>query len=110
MGIRDVIDGKRRWRAHMARIRALPADYQIVYEEMQKYLFKVGPASLTAGDLLPDIADFFEQGVVSGQGVMELIGPDVAAFCDGLIGDSPTYADIHQQTRPASANPSDTSV
>lgn len=98
MSIRDIIEGKRQWRAHMARVKALPPDYRIVYEEMQKYLFKVGPVSLTNGDLLPEIMDFFESGAASGKGVMELIGPDVAAFCDGLIGDSPTYADLYQES------------
>jgi DNA-binding ferritin-like protein (Dps family) len=29
---------------------------------------------------------------------MELIGPDVAAFADGLIADSPTYADAYQES------------
>jgi DNA-binding ferritin-like protein (Dps family) len=98
MSIRDIIEGKRQWRTHMARVKALPPDYRIVYEEMQKYLFKVGPVSLTDGDLLSEIVDFFEGGAASGKGVMELIGPDVAAFCDGLIGDSSTYADIYQES------------
>ncbi|GAB3237271.1 hypothetical protein GCM10027447_36310 [Glycomyces halotolerans] len=98
MSIRDIIEGKRQWRAHMARVKALPPDYRIVYEEMQKYLFKVGPVSLIDGDLLSEIVDFFESGAASGKGVTELIGPDVAAFCDGLIGDSPTYADLYQES------------
>lgn len=98
MSIRDLIEGKRQWRAHLARVKALPPDYRIVYEEMQKYLFKVGPVSLTGGDLLSEIVDFFESGAASGKGVMALIGPDVAAFCDGLIDDSPTYADLYQES------------
>ncbi len=83
MGIRDIIEGKRRWRAHMARIRALPPDYQIVYREIQRYLFKVG-----GGTQLSGIAGFFEEGAADGKGVLELIGNDVAAFCDGLVSDS----------------------
>ncbi len=98
MGIQDIIEGKRQWRAHTARVRALPPDYRIVYKEMQKYLFKVGPIDLVDGPLLPGIVDFFEEGVASGKGVMELIGPDVAAFCDGLIEGSPTYADAYQES------------
>src|SRR5690242_981870 len=39
--------------AHVARVKALPPDYQIVYKEMQKYLFKVGPVILPDGPLLP---------------------------------------------------------
>ena len=98
MGIQDIIEGKKQWRAHMARVKALPPDYQIVYKEIQKYFFKVGPVGLDDGSLLSDIVDFFEQGVADGKGVLELIGNDVAVFADGLIKDSPTYADIYQES------------
>ena len=98
MGIQDIIEGKKQWRAHVARVKALPPDYQIVYKEMQKYLFKVGPVDLPDGGLLPGIVDFFEEGVAAGKGVLELIGNDVAAFCDDLIKDSRTYADVYQES------------
>jgi DNA-binding ferritin-like protein (Dps family) len=97
VSIQDIIEGKKQWRTHMARVKALPPDYQIVYKEMQKYLFKVGPIDLADGQLLPGIVDFFEEGVAAGKGVLELIGPDVAAFCDDLVKDSRTYADVYQQ-------------
>ncbi|MFI6366348.1 DUF1048 domain-containing protein [Nocardia sp. NPDC050630] len=98
MGIRDIIEGKREWRAHMARVKALPTDYQIVYKEIQKYFFKIGPVELVDGSLLSGLLDFLEEGVASDKGVMELIGNDVAAFCDHLIKDSRTYADIYQES------------
>ncbi|GAB1818881.1 DUF1048 domain-containing protein [Herbidospora sp. RD11066] len=88
MGIRDIIDGKRQWRAHVARIKALPPDYQIVYNEIQRYYFKVGAIDLEDGRPLGGILEFFEEGAASGRGVTELIGPDVAAFADDLIGDA----------------------
>jgi DNA-binding ferritin-like protein (Dps family) len=98
MGIRDIIEGKRQWRAHVARVKELPADYRVVYHEIQKYYFKVGPVDLTEGDLLPGIVTFFEEGAAAGKGVLELIGTDVAAFCDDLIKDSRTYADAYQES------------
>jgi DNA-binding ferritin-like protein (Dps family) len=98
VGIRDIIEGKKQWRAHMARVKALPPDYQIVYKEIQRYFFKVGPVDLLDGPLLPGIVDFFEEGVAAGRGVLELLGNDVAAFCDELIKDSRTYADIYQES------------
>jgi len=85
VGIQDIIEGKKQWRAHMARVKALPPDYQIVYKQIQKYLFKVG-----GGTLLSGIVDFFQEGVADGKGVLELIGNDVAAFCDDLVNDSRT--------------------
>ncbi|MGF7032399.1 DNA-binding ferritin-like protein (Dps family) [Paenibacillus mucilaginosus] len=99
MKIRDIIEGKKEWRAHVARVKTLPQDYQIVYKEIQKYLFKVGPVELTDGTgLLSGIVDLFEEGAASGKGVLEVTGRDVAAFCDDLIKDSKTYADIYQES------------
>ncbi|MER5325424.1 DUF1048 domain-containing protein [Streptosporangium roseum] len=98
MGIQDIIEGKKQWRAHMARVKALPPDYQIVYKEIQRYIFKVGPIDLLDEPLLSGIIDFFEEGVAAGKGVLELIGNDVAAFCDDLVKDSRTYADIYQES------------
>lgn len=99
MSIRDIIEGKKEWRAHVARVKALPRDYQIVYKEIQKYLFKVGPVELTEGTgLLSGIVDLFEEGAALGKGVLEVTGRDVAAFCDDLIKDSKTYADIYQES------------
>ncbi|MFC8681485.1 DUF1048 domain-containing protein [Microbacterium ureisolvens] len=96
MGIHDIVEGKKQWRAHVARVKALPPDYRIVYEEIQKYYFKVGPLGLSDGTLLPGILDFFEQGAADGKGVRELIGEDVARFADDLIKDAGTYADAYQ--------------
>lgn len=99
VSIQDAIEGKKKWRAHMARVKALPQDYQIVYKEIQNYLFKVGPVELTDGmELLSGIIDLFEEGAASGKGVLEVTGNDVAAFCDDLIKDSKTYADIVQES------------
>jgi DNA-binding ferritin-like protein (Dps family) len=99
MRIQDIIQGKKEWRAHVARTKALPQDYQIVYKEIQKYLFKVGPVELTEGTgLLSGIIDLFEEGAASGKGVLEVTGGDAAAFCDELIKDSKTYADLYQES------------
>ncbi|MCL1631939.1 DUF1048 domain-containing protein [Sporolactobacillus sp. CPB3-1] len=99
MGIQEIIKGKKEWRAHMARVKSLPQDYQIVYKEIQKYLFKVGPVQLTEGTgLLSEIVDLFEDGAALGKDVLEVTGKDVAAFCDDPIKDSKTYADIYQES------------
>ncbi len=97
MSIRDLIEGKKKWRAHVARVKALPQDYQLVYKEIQNYLFKVGPVDLTEGTgLLSGLIDLFEEGAAIGKGVLEVTGRDVAAFCDDLLKDSKTYADLYQ--------------
>lgn len=99
MRIQDIIEGKKEWRAHKARVKALPQDYQIVYKEIQKYLFKVGPVELTNGiGLLSELVDFLEEGAKSGKAVLEVTGSDVATFCDDLIKDSKTYADVYKES------------
>ncbi|SDJ79192.1 DUF1048 domain-containing protein [Sediminibacillus albus] len=99
MSIKKIIEGKKEWRAHVSRVKSLPQDYQIVYKEIQKYLFKVGPVELNEGTgLLSEILSFFEEGSAAGKGVLEVTGTDVAAFCDALIGNSKTYADLYQES------------
>lgn len=99
MKLQDIIEGKKEWRAHVARVKALPQDYQIVYNEIQKYLYKIGPVELNDGiGLLSGIVDLFEEGAALGKDVLEVTGRDVAAFCDDLIKDSKTYADIYQES------------
>jgi DNA-binding ferritin-like protein (Dps family) len=99
MRIQDIIESKKEWRAHVARVKALPKDYQIVYNEIQRYFYKVGPVELSEGfGLLSGIVDLFEEGATSGKKVLEVTGTDVATFCDYLIKDSKTYADIYQES------------
>ena len=103
MSIQEIIEGKKEWRAHMARVKALPQEYQIVYKEIQKYLFRVGPVEMADGitdgtGLFSGIVDLFEEGAALGKGVLEVTGRDVAAFCDNLIQDSTTNADIYQES------------
>ncbi len=70
-----------------------------VYKEIQKYLFKVGPVELNDDmSLLFGIIDLFEEGAALKKGVLDVTGRDVAAFCDELIKDSKTYANIHQES------------
>lgn len=98
MSIKKIIEGKKEWRAHAARVKALPQDYQIVYKEIQTYLFKVGPVELNEGiGILSEILSFFEEGAASGRGVLEVTGTDIAAFCDALLEESTTYADFYQE-------------
>jgi DNA-binding ferritin-like protein (Dps family) len=92
MGIQEAIEGKREWRAHVARVKKLPPDYEIVYWELQKYLFKVG-----GGEALADLLNFFEEGAAAGKGVLDLTGSDVAAFADDLVMGLQTHAEPNQK-------------
>ncbi|WP_026701590.1 DUF1048 domain-containing protein [Salibacterium aidingense] len=96
MSIKEIIEGKKEWRAHVSRVKALPSDYQIVYKEIQKYLFKVGSVELNEGiGLLSEILSFFEEGAAAEKRVLEVTGTDVAAFSDALIEESKMRADLY---------------
>ncbi len=86
--IREIIEGRKKWRAHMAHVKVLPKDYRIVYKEIRRYLFKTGPSAETGVmDLLEGIVGLFMEGISQGKSVLEVTGSDLAAFCDGLIRD-----------------------
>lgn len=98
MNLQEIIEGKKEWKEHVERVKALPEDYRIVYKEIQKYLYKVGPVELNDGiGLLTGIVELFEEGALQGKGVLEVTGSDVAAFCDELIKDSKTYYDMYKK-------------
>jgi DNA-binding ferritin-like protein (Dps family) len=89
MNIKAVIEGKKEWRAHVSRVKALPQDYQIVYQEIQTYLFKVASFEQNEGiELLLEIVRVFEEGAAAGKGVLEVTGTDIAAFCDDRVNDA----------------------
>lgn len=98
MGLQEIIEGKKEWREHKSRIKELPRDYQIVYKEIEKYFFKVGPYDAKdMMDLLGGVVSLFEESSSEGKEVLEVTGEDVASFCDELIKDTKTYFDMHDE-------------
>jgi len=98
MKLRDMIQQKKQWRAHMRRVKRLPRDYQIVYHEMQKYIFLVGTVEFEGtASVLSGIVDLLEEGAAAGKDVLDVTGRDVAALCDELVAGVRTYADISQE-------------
>jgi DNA-binding ferritin-like protein (Dps family) len=94
----NFIKEKREWHSHMKEVKSLPSDYQFVYREIQKYLFKVGPEDLTKKNgVLDRIMTIFKEGAASRKGVLEITGRDVAAFADGMIGGEKTYSASNEE-------------
>ena len=98
MKLQDMIQQKKLWRAYMRRVRKLPRDYQIVYHEMQKYIFLIGTVEFErTSNVLSGIVDLLEEGAAAGKDVLDVTGRDVAALCDELVAGMRTYADISQE-------------
>ncbi len=53
--IKKMMEDKAEYREQMARLKKLPADYQIVYNEIQKFLWE-----FTAGDGMDMLSAMYE--------------------------------------------------
>lgn len=81
-----IMDDKPVWQAHMVAVHALPRDYEIVYLEIQKYVFKVGPVAASGQEkVLVELLQLFQDGAERQVDVLAVTGNDVAAFADGLV-------------------------
>lgn len=95
--LKKVIGDKKAWKALEARSKALPADYQVVYNEIKHYMWNLWRFS--AGDdlenygfgTLEDLLELFEENAANGKRVLEVTGNDVAAFCDDLFHATATW-------------------
>lgn len=97
MKLQEMIQQKKQWRAHIRRVKRLPRDYQIVYHEMQKYIFLIGTVEYERTmDVLSGIVDLLAEGAAAGKYVLDVTGRDVAALCDELVAGMRTYVDITQ--------------
>ena len=75
-----------------ARAKALPRDYQIVYGEIMRYLFRrSGGDGMDIVAILNDLLGLFEAGAADGKRVLDVTGEDVATFCDELLRTATTY-------------------
>ncbi|MEG0180221.1 MAG: DUF1048 domain-containing protein [Oscillospiraceae bacterium] len=93
--LKNIKKDKAEYRAHLARIDALPDDYKFVYSKITAYMW-----SLSGGgngyDMLAvqaDLLELFESGAAEGKGVLEITGEDVAAFADELLKNVKTYTE-----------------
>jgi len=83
------IGDKKEWIAMEKRAKALPRDYQVAYGEIKKYMW--ASLGLETTDVFKGLLELFEEGVANGTQVLEIIGDDVASFCDELVRGEKTY-------------------
>jgi len=96
--IKRIIADKREYRQQMARVNALPKDYQYVFKKIQKHMWMFAAGS--GYDMLKihyDLIDLFEAGAAEGKHVLEVTGENVATFCDDLLSSTKTYAEDWRQ-------------
>lgn len=74
------------YKKQMARLKKLPHEYQIVYEEIQKFLWEF--ATGDGMDMLSamyGLLDFFEEGAANNVPVLQLVGEDVGSFAENTL-------------------------
>lgn len=92
--IPKIVKSKKEYRAHMARVNALPEDYRYVFEKIQSHMWMFAAGS--GYDIMKihyDLIELFEMGAAEGRHILEITGEDVAAFCDELLRGAQTYTE-----------------
>ena len=96
--IKKMIQSKREYKKQMARVEALPKEYQYVFKKIQErmWMFAAG-AGYDMMKIHDDLVELFEAGAADGKGVLEITGEDVAAFCDELLRSARTYTEDQRE-------------
>jgi DNA-binding ferritin-like protein (Dps family) len=76
---------KRIFRAYRKRVKALPNDYQVVFSEIEGYIWNFAMDGMI--DVLSDIVTLFEEGAADKKPVLEITGEDILGFVDGILED-----------------------
>lgn len=62
MNLKKALQEKKNWHAGRRRVKALPKEYRFVYEEAQKYLFKVcWTEGIAYAPIVSDLLDFLSK-------------------------------------------------
>lgn len=78
------LEDKRIYRQFKKRVNALPKDYRFAFKKIQHYLYYVDISGCDMS-LFTDLVELFEDSAAHGKSVVEIVGNDVAAFCDELV-------------------------
>ena len=88
------------YKVYKKRIQALPQDYQIVFKEIEAFMW-----NFASGDgrgmmnVLTDILELFESGAHEGKTLISIVGDNVSDFCDGILKEveSQTWTGIKKE-------------
>jgi DNA-binding ferritin-like protein (Dps family) len=80
---------KREYRENEKRAKALPAEYAEAYKQIKQYIFAT--SGLLNMAPLKSLVELFEEAAANGRRVVDITGPDVAAFADELVKDEKSY-------------------
>lgn len=84
------MEEKRAYKKLMKRVDALPEDYRFSFRKIQHYMYSVGPPGgdmtiFTDLGMFADLVNLLEASAAEDKQVLDVIGNDVGAFCDGFM-------------------------
>ncbi|AWP27549.1 DUF1048 domain-containing protein [Paenibacillus sp. Cedars] len=89
---KKLIGDKKEYKIMMARVDALPEDYQFVFKKIQNYMWNFATGSgMDMLNIQYELIELFEGGAAEGRQVLDITGDDVASFADELVANAKTY-------------------
>ncbi len=86
---------KKEYKENEKRAKALPAEYAKAYKEIKHYIFTT--SGILSMDPLKSLVDMLEEAAANDRRVVDITGPDVAAFADELVRGESSYFDSQRQ-------------
>ncbi len=83
--LRDWRYQKQIYRECKRRAKLLPRDFETVYDVASGYMLNFSTSESGVICLLPELLDLLETAAAEGRDVLEVVGNDVMAFCDGML-------------------------
>ncbi len=83
------LNEKKEYRQTEARAKALPNEYATAYKEIRNYIFNT--SGIETMDPLKSLVDLLEEAAANNRRVLDITGPDVAAFADELVRGEKSY-------------------
>jgi DNA-binding ferritin-like protein (Dps family) len=94
LNIKKIVESKREYKRHMARVEAMPEEYRYVFKKIQQHMWMfAGGAGYDMMKIHYDLIELFEEGIANGKHVLEITGEDVAGFSDELLKNARTYTE-----------------
>ncbi|QCR32490.1 DUF1048 domain-containing protein [Lysinibacillus sp. SGAir0095] len=102
---KKLIGDKKEYKMMMARVEALPEDYQFVFKKIQNYMWNFAAGNgMDMLNIQYELIDLFEEGAAEGRQVLEITGTDVASFADELVANAKTYVAKYREDLNESIN------
>ena len=86
---------KKAYQENEKRAKTLPAEYADAYKEIKHYIFNT--SGLLTMEPLVALVDMLEEAAADNRRVVDITGPDVAAFADELVRGESSYFDQQRQ-------------